>query len=200
LSFFLSLAFLLCASVFLWFNNFRMADPQLPDPVKLLVAVLWAEPAARDAAVARMIDCWGETDFTGPDRPFDMTTYYIPEMGQTLYRRLVAFAELVAPESIREAKLRCNAIETELAQQGRRTVNLDIGYLDHNKLVLASAKNAGQKIHLGGGIYADLIARYRGGRYVPFEWTFPDFRDGRYDDELAAIRGRYLEQLRRRGG
>ena len=75
-------------------------------------------------------------------------------------------------------------------------MNLDIGYLDHNKIVLASVKYAGQKIHLGDGIYADLIARYRGGRYQPFEWTVPDFRDGRYDGELAQIRRTYLNQLR----
>jgi Domain of unknown function (DUF4416) len=175
-----------------------MADPQLPDSVKLLVAILWGDAAPREEAVARMTACWGEIDFTGPDRPFDATTYYIPEMGPTLHRRLISFDVLVAPESIREAKLRCNAIETELAREGRRPVNLDIGYLDHNKLVLASAKNAGQKIHLGGGIYADLIARYKAGRYQPFEWTFPDFKDGRYDEELAAIRAKYREQLRRR--
>jgi hypothetical protein len=47
-------------------------------------------------------------------------------------------------------------------------------------------------------VYADLIARYRAGRYQPFEWTFPDFRDGRYDQELSTIRRTYLAQLRNR--
>jgi hypothetical protein len=175
-----------------------MADPQLPDPVKLIVAVLWADAGARDMAIARLGEHWGEVDFVGPDRPFDATEYYVPEMGPGLFRRLLAFGTLIAPETIGEAKRVCNAIEAELAADGKRRVNLDIGYLDHNKLVLASAKNAGQKIHLGGGIYADLIARYKAGRYQPFEWTFPDFKDGRYDPELATIRQRYREQLRQR--
>lgn len=173
-----------------------MAAPQLPDPVKLLVAVLWADAAALRTAVERLETQWGPVDHTGPDRPFDLTNYYVPEMGPQLQRRLLAFERLVAPESIREAKLICNGIEDALAHDSQRSVNLDIGYLDHNKLVLASAKNAGQKIHLGDGIYADLVARYKAGRYQPFEWTFPDFKDGRYDGELQAIRARYREQLR----
>jgi hypothetical protein len=173
-----------------------MADPQWPDPVKLLVAVLWSDVDACANAVQRMIGTWGRIDFAGHDHLFTATDYYVAEMGTNLQRRLLSFESLIAPEIIREAKLRCNAIEADLAPAGHRRVNLDIGYLDHNKLVLASAKNAGQKIHLGDGIYADLIARFKAGRYQPFEWTFPDFKDGRYDAELAEIRRLYLDQLR----
>src|SRR5262245_12436030 len=125
-----------------------MADPQLPEPVKLLVAVLWSDSAALAEAVRLLEASWGPADFTGPDHPFDRTDYYEAEMGPGLKRRLIAFVGRVAPESIKEAKLRCNHIETQLAVGGRRRVNLDVGYLDHNKLVLASAKDAGQKIHL----------------------------------------------------
>jgi hypothetical protein len=173
-----------------------MAKPQPVVPVKLLAAVLWAEPATRDEALAVMSQRFGAIDFHGPDRPFDATDYYQPEMGAGLMRRLVAFEPLAPPESLGEAKLICNEIEDQFAAAEGRRVNLDIGYLDHNKIVLASLKYAGQKIHLGDGVYADLIARYNSGHYRPFEWTFPDFRDGRYDEELFTIRRRYLQQLR----
>jgi hypothetical protein len=173
-----------------------MAKPQPVVPVKLLAAVLWTEAAARDDAFAVMSEKWGEIDFHGPDRPFDSTDYYVPEMGANLLRRLITFAPLFPPELLCEAKLACNEIEDQFAAGERRTVNLDIGYLDHNKIVLASLKHAGQKIHLGEGVYADLIARYANGHYRPFEWTFPDFRAGRYDEELFTIRRRYLQQLR----
>jgi hypothetical protein len=175
-----------------------MARPQPVDPVKLFVAVLWCDEAALEEALAALREHWGRIDSAGPDQPFDVTDYYEPEMGRGLQRRLVTFAELVPPENIRQAKLICNEVEDRLAGPQGRRVNLDVGYLDHNKIVLASVKYAGQKIHLGDGIYADLVARYKGGRYQPFEWTFPDFRDGRYDDQLAQIRRTYLSQLRSR--
>jgi len=175
-----------------------MATPEPADPVKLIVAVLWGKAGARDAATQRMQALWGAVDFTGPDRLFDVTEYYRAEMGSPLLRRLLSFRGLVPPEILREAKLLTNAIEEELEPASARKVNLDIGYLDHSKIVLGSAKYAGQKIHLGDGIWADLVGRYKQGRYQPFEWTFPDFRDGRYDEDLDAIRRIYLAQLRSR--
>ena len=115
-----------------------------------------------------------------------------PRWAVALQRRLISFETLVPPDAIVPAKLACNARWRRLAGSAGRVVNLDVGFLDHNKLVLASVKPAGQKIYLGQGIYADLVGRYVQGRYRPFEWTFPDFKDGRYDEELAQIEAAYL--------
>jgi hypothetical protein len=172
-----------------------VARPQDADPVKLFVAMLWARSDSLQRALADLRGCWGEIDFTSEDYPFDATDYYEPEMGGDLRRRLVSFFRLAPPDSLGHAKHVCNAIEDRLAGEKGRVVNLDVGYLDHNKIVLASFKGAGQKIYLGNGVWADFVARYRKGRYCPFEWTFPDFRDGRYDQELLKIRQIYLKQL-----
>jgi hypothetical protein len=166
------------------------------DPVKQFVAVLWSDRASLDSALEALRGRWGEIDFVGAHHGFDLTDYYAAEMGGNLKRTIVSFRALVPPESLVEAKLACNEIEAHHTEGSSRRVNLDIGYLDDNKIVLGSVKAAGQKIHLGSGVYADLVGRYREGRYQPFEWTFPDFRCGRYDAELASIRARYLEQVR----
>ncbi len=173
-----------------------MAHCQPPLPVKYVVAILFHAPDALERARQELIAVWGEFDFEGGDHLFDCTDYYEPEMGTTLSRRLVTFVRLLLPTELVEMKLRCNRIEDELAVDGKRIVNLDAGYLDHNKVVLASAKGAGQKIYLDQGIYADPVGRYSHGRYQPFDWTFPDFKDGRYEKELLAIRQIYLQQMR----
>lgn len=173
-----------------------MAKPEGADPVKLIVAVLWAPSDALQKAVTELSSYWGEIDFAGVDHPFDITGYYEKEMGPNLNRRLLSFLKLVPPDTLCRAKHLCNGIEERLAGEKGRLVNLDVGYLDHNKVVLASFKGAGQKIYLGEGVWADLVARYRKGRYRPLEWTFPDFRDDRYSQELLGIRWTYLKQIR----
>ncbi len=173
-----------------------MARPEPAEPVKLLAALLWADEAALGRALETMRSLFGEIDFSGPDHPFEVTDYYREEMGPRLLRRLVAFKRLVPPEGLARIKLQSNRVEEELAGAGGRRVNIDTGYLDHCKLVLGSMKFAGQKVCLGDGVWADIICRWKGGRFEYFDWSFPDFRDGRYNGELSAIRRRYLEQLR----
>ena len=165
-----------------------MARPCNAGPVKLFVAALYSHRDALQAAVLLMESAWGKIDYAGPDHPFDPTDYYEPEMGKNLLRRLISFREPFPPERLGKAKHVSNDIEDKIAGENGRLVNLDVGYMDLNKIVLASFKGAGQKIYLGGGVWVDMVARYRDGRYQPFEWTFPDFRDGRYNVELKAIR------------
>jgi hypothetical protein len=173
-----------------------MAAPQPPFPVKYFIAVLFAQERflymARDFFLVK----WGEADFEGKDHPFNVTDYYKREMGGDLKRRFISFKRLEDPKHLIDMKLACNDIEAHVSAEGNRTVNCDAGFLDHNKVVLASAKEAGQKIYLDKGIYADLAGRYKNGRYQPFEWSFPDFKDGRYDEELATIRSLYLMQMK----
>jgi hypothetical protein len=175
-----------------------VAKPQSVDLVKLFVAVLWAQSDSLQRAMEILRSRWGDTDFESADFAFDITDYYEPEMGKDLKRRLVSFRTLVLPDCLSSAKHICNDVEDRLSGETGRHVNLDVGYLDHSKIVLASFKGAGQKIYLSDGVWADMVARYRDGRYCPFEWTFPDFRDGRYDRDLTQIRQMYLKQLRGR--
>jgi hypothetical protein len=174
-----------------------MAAPQSPLPVKYFIAVLFSNDEALDRARALFTEQWGAIDYEGGNHIFDVTDYYQNEMGPTLFRRIVAFEKLMAPTGLVAMKLECNSIEERLSVGGKRAVNCDAGYLDHNKVLLASAKEAGQKIYLDKGIYADLAGRYKDGAYRPFEWSFPDFKDGRYDAELLAIRSNYLLQIKK---
>ncbi len=173
-----------------------MATPQLPEPVKLFSAILWRDREALQESILKLEERLGKVDFEGRDHVFEFTDYYEAEMGQGLLRRLVSFEPLVQPERLVEAKLASNDVEEVLRGAAGRRVNIDTGYLDLHKVVLASGKYGPQKIHLGMGVYADMILRYSKGLFHSFEWTFLDFRDGTYDKELLQIRSLYKSDLR----
>ncbi len=173
-----------------------MAQALQPTPVKLFVAVLFAREHYLPAAKERLIAHFGDIDYTSPVFRFPFADYYAEEMGSPLFRIFYSFRRLIDPAQIRQIKLTTNQIEAELAQQGRRTVNLDPGYVDYGKLVLASMKFHNQKVYLGDGVYADINLLYEKGHFRSLEWTFPDFREGTYEKTLLHIRAKYKAAMR----
>jgi len=174
-----------------------MARPAPVEPVTYFVAVLYRDAAVLDRVRGELTRRWGPLDHEGADHPFDLTDYYRDEMGERLVRRLFAFERLMPPTELPAMKHACNEIEDILALGGKRRANLDCGYLDHHKVVLASMKGAGHKLYLADGVWGDFTCRWQKGAFQPFEWSFPDFKEGRYRDELALIRERLL--ARRKG-
>jgi len=176
-----------------------MAAPKTPLPVKLIVAVLHADENLLATAQMRMIEKFGPIDFTSALFAFEATTYYIREMGSPQIRLFYSFEKLISPGDLARLKLMTNAIEDELAIDSRRQVNLDPGYLDTDKFVLASAKYNGQKIYLADGIWADLTLHYEKGHFSAYPWSFADFHSGEYEKPFLRMREIYKAQLKRGG-
>lgn len=141
---------------------------------------------------------YGVVDLSGPTFPFTHSDYYRDEMGERLVKRFCSFHQLVDPDELVSFKLRALACEKEFLAGGtsRRTVNIDPGYMDRMKLVLATTKNVYHRIYLGGGIYGDVELVYRFGDFACLEWTFPDYRDTLARQFFCQVRDRYLRQLR----
>ncbi len=147
-------------------------------------------------ARAALVKVYGPVDHISPLWPFDFTSYYAEESGEGLLRQFLSFAELIDPGKLAEIKLRTNQLEQEHASGGRRQINLDPGYVDLSKLVLATTKNHQHRIYLGRGIYAEVTLRYTRKSFRPWEWTYPDYRTNHYVEFFNQVRETYLEQLR----
>ncbi len=176
-----------------------MTVPSRPQPVQLFIGVLASSEGLRSTVRDRVAESFGPIDFESDAFRFDVTDYYEPEMGPGLLRWFVSFERLIPPEDLVPVKLATNRLEDDLRKDGRRRVNLDPGYMDVYKIVLASAKFQGPKIHLGQGIYADPALCYDKG-WKAFPWGFPDFRDGRYDAVFTKIRRLYKDKRRVQNG
>lgn len=179
-----------------------MGIPTPPPSVKLLVALLAADPALFAVAASQLEQSYGSIDLESEVFPWNTTDYYRAEMGENLLRKFVGFEQLVSPEDIVRVKLETNTLEVSLSSTASpsspRRVNLDPGYLDATKLVLASTKNQAHRIYLSQGISAEVTLLYHHGAFHPFVYTYVDYRWPETHAFLRRVRMRYLDQLRMR--
>ncbi len=171
----------------------------IPQPVKLFTGVLTSRAEVIPAVEERLCGLFGPVDLRSSGFPFDATHYYDEEMGSPLVRYFYSFSRLADPSSISWAKIVTNRIEADLAEAGigvARPVNLDPGYLEESKIVLASTKNFYHRILISDGIYAEVTMHYEHGLWCCLPWTFPDFRTGRYDGFFTELRTLYRNQLK----
>ena len=167
-----------------------------PQPVKYFIGALYSDAVLVKEAQVLCAEAIGSLEHFSEAFPFTDTHYYDVEMGTPIWRLFWGFETLMSPGYLARLKMVCNGIEERLQVDGHRKVNLDIGYLDLHKLILASAKYNGQKIYLDEGIYADFTLIYERGAFHAVENTFPDFKSGEYNPVFMAFRQRYKQQLK----
>lgn len=178
-----------------------MSLPVPAKPVKLFVALLTNDLTLFVRSIAELQSLYGPVDLESEVFPWDMTTYYRKEMGENLLRKFVTFERLVAPDTLADIKLATNALEISLSGSDNptasRRVNLDPGYVDATKLVLASAKDQAHRIYLAHGIYAEVTLLYYHGEFHPFIYTYPDYQWPETYAFLRRAQQQYRHQLRR---
>jgi len=174
-----------------------MSRPSPPKPAKLVIGFFLKEKNLGIPVVENLIERFGEVDIVSEWMPFDQTTYYEPEMGAPLYRRMMAFETLIQQNQLAEVKLFANEIEKQYADNGKRLVNIDPGYLLLERFVLSTGKNFAHRIYIGKEIYADLTLIFRKGRFESLPWSFPDYAGDRVQTFLMRVRGKYARDLKR---
>ncbi len=156
----------------------------------LFLGILYpaSDPAPAEEAWSRLSAVWGPEGFRSPEIPFTWSPYYDGEMGAPILRSLRCFREPVDPAGLAEAKILTNEVETALAREGRRRVNLDPGLLFPSRLILATTKDRAHRIPLRDGIFAELTLLYEKGGWKPLPWTYPDYRTPEYAEALTRMR------------
>jgi hypothetical protein len=170
-----------------------------PLSVKLIIGLIIGSHAPLTAVRQQMEAAYGTIDLETERLPFTATRYYEGEMGPQLQRLFWSFAALIRPEMLAGIKCDTNAVEQAFAlphgQTWQRRVNLDPGYVDQAKLVLATTKDRQPRLYLGRGISGEVTLRYTAGRFEPWEWTYPDYRTPEYRAFFDTVRRRYRQQL-----
>lgn len=108
---------------------------------------------------------------------FDYTDYYQSEMGQDLKRYWCATKNLIHLGKLSDIKLMAMRMEQRYQQNGKRTVNIDPGFLTLSNFVLATTKNYSHRIYLKDDIFAEVTLIFYNKSYQPLAWTYPDYRN-----------------------
>ena len=165
-----------------------MGHAKGPDKVKLIVSLISKDTAIFPQARKLLENKYGTITFESRTLDFNHTEYYEKEMGANLKRIFYAFDGLFSPKNLYEAKVVSNSLEERFSANGKRTVNIDPGYISLSKLVLFSTKDFTHRIYLGDGIYGEITLYYKNNTFNAWPWTYPDYKTPEYIEMFNKIR------------
>ncbi len=174
-----------------------------PKPAKYFVALLSSDSELLTIVESDLAAILGVVHSRSEILPWTVSNFYEKEMGVGLRRRFLSFEPLISPGELARIKVLTQQIEDRYRDQttdhsGRR-INLDPGYIDAFKIALASTKNAGQRVYLHSGIYAEATLMYFSGAFHGLAYTYPDYLWPQTLAFFTSLRSVYLDQLRRLG-
>jgi len=175
-----------------------MLRKQPPSTVKLICAFIYSREDIYERVITFLAQKYGKIDFQSPAIDFNFTDYYEPEMGKNLTRRFISFDKLVNADRLADIKDFCIKIEKKFAPAQKRRINIDPGYINEAKLVLATTKDFHHRIYLKNGIFAEITLAYsaKEKNFTDLSTTFPDYRTKEYKEILLHIRGLYRSRLK----
>ena len=172
----------------------------LPAPVKLFSGVLVADAGLVPLVEDRLVDAFGPIDHRSDLLPFEFTDYYADQMGDFVERILFSFESLVDGGTLASVKRETNLLEHRpwpLATPVPRPVNIDPGYIEQAKVVLASTKNFYHRVYLRDGVFGEVTMHFRNNTFQFFPWTYPDYKSRDYQQFFVRMRQIYRAQLKR---
>jgi hypothetical protein len=170
------------------------AKPEVK-PVKLICGVLYSKTVDLMRLDSSLQALYGSVDSKSEPFDFTFTDYYKKEMGSDLVKQFYSFEKLIQPDMLADIKKATVSIESDFSISGKRAVNLDPGYLEESKLVLASTKNFSHRIYLRDNIWAEVTMRFSRGEFITHPWTYPDYSQQLAIKFLKTVREIYRKQL-----
>ncbi len=178
-----------------------MGEPRQCVPVMLVVAAFSRHAELLEIARQGLENWYGPVALASPPYEFNQTEYYAPTMGTGLRKQFFAFADFVMPDQFASIKLATNEMERQIVAgqpwPEARPLNLDPGILNLGKFHLATTKDQAHRIYLRDGIFAEVTLRFQAGEFVPWPWTYADYRQPVVLAFLKQAREYYYQHLKR---
>jgi hypothetical protein len=174
-----------------------MGQIRFPQNVCLIVALCYNDEKPKHKTLEELVGLYGPIEHQSVELDFQFTSYYETEMGSHLHKQFYSFLKFVDPAILPDVKILTNNIEEKWSEKGKRTVNIDPGYVEPAKLILATTKNFSHRIYIGKGIYGDVQLCWKNGKFLSNPWTYPDYKVPEVQSFLQGIRNDYFNKLKR---
>lgn len=102
--------------------------------------------------------------------------YYAKEMGDQLQRIIIVSSTKVQREQMIVEKLWATEFERVNSENNKRFLNIDIGLITLEQILLSTSKPYSHRIYLRDGVYAELTYKYENKSYHFLPWTYPDYQ------------------------
>lgn len=117
---------------------------------------------------------------------FPMKEYYSKEMSagnEDLLKRFICLTtDQVDRRTMIDLKIWADQYERTTTKANARTVNIDVGLVCPEHMILATGKPYAHRIYLDDGVYAELTYRAEADSYQTLPWSYPDYCDQDYID------------------
>lgn len=166
---------------------------------KMIIGVIYHDREILERAMEILTNEFGPIDDVSEEFSFskEFSTYYDEEIGGEGLRRIYSFRDHVDPSRQADIKKRTNEIEASFADGENRRINLDPGFINHGRLMLATTKSAGFRIALKDGIYTELTLFYARGQWHKLPWTYRDYQSEKVQKFITGVRGNYLSERKK---
>ncbi|HAZ11254.1 MAG: hypothetical protein A2X86_20750 [Bdellovibrionales bacterium GWA2_49_15] len=162
-----------------------MSDRHLPTPALIFFSILYRRTMIDVSDIESKLT----QNFAAQIGPLSsyfhahcpMKRYYAKEMGpEEELERIFYFSQHpVARDKLVTLKLAAFRLEEEWMRSSEdhsaRTVNIDVGIVTLENLVLATGKMFTHRLYLGQGVCGDLTLIYQNDSFQPLPWTYPDY-------------------------
>ena len=176
-----------------------MGEIHKPKNVLFILVAYSRYPVALKWSIEQFSAKIGKPTLTSSEIPFNETTYYTPSMGSDLILQMSAY-HLIPLEDFPALKIFSNGLEetfkTDNSHPEERPLNLDPGYLNAHKFILATTKDADHRLYLKDGIYAESTLHYVKDSWQEWSWTYPNYKKEIYKNFLLQCRKVFLEQAK----
>ena len=177
-----------------------MGNIFFPKPVKLVISMISSKESMFAVYEALLEKNFGQIDGKSHIQPFDFTDYYEEEFGKQLLQKIISFKNLIECGKLADIKIITNNLENYILENdtltNKRNINLDPGYINLDKFILASTKNGPSRIYLQKGIYAEITLRFQNKSFIPAEFTYLNYQSEEYIHFLNSVRHNYKLKLR----